>query len=75
MVHGKSQSNPNAPDNTGWTPIHYAALKGHLEIIIILMTSADANPNAQDIWGKTPTDLARQNGHSKIVEELKMFQN
>ena len=70
-----STDNPHVPDNDGWTPIHYAARNGHLEIIKLLMTSIDANPNAQDIWGRTPLDYSRKNGHSKIVEELKMLQN
>ena len=27
--------NPNAPNNTGWTPIHWAACYGHTEILML----------------------------------------
>ena len=68
-----STANPNTPNDKGQTPIHYAAWRGHLEIIRLLMTATDGNLIAQDIFGRTPIDVARQFGHSNIVEKLKMF--
>ena len=46
-------TNPNSPDNYGWTPIHFAVKYGHLEILRLLMTATDANPNAQTLFGDT----------------------
>ena len=69
-----STTNPNTPDNDGWTPIHYAAVQGHLEMIRLLMTSTDANLNAQTNSGYTPSDIARLHGHLELEEELKKFE-
>ena len=61
--------NPNASPDSGRTPIHWAASKGHIEIIKILALLTD-NPNAPDKDGKTPIYLAAQNGHTEIVDIL-----
>ena len=45
--------NPNAPDVGGWTPIHFAAYRGHTEIVKIL-ASFPGNPNAPSNNGRTP---------------------
>ena len=63
-------NDPNIPNNTGQTPIHRAAKKGHLEIVRLLMTTTK-NPNVPDNFGRTPEDLASQQGHHEIVELLK----
>ena len=44
--------NPNAPDEDGFTPIYWAALKGHTEIVKILAPLTD-NSNAPDNYGRT----------------------
>ena len=46
----------NAPDKTGNTPIHWAALYGHTEIVKILAPLVD-NPNAPNDIGETPNLL------------------
>ena len=45
--------NPNAPNDFGDTPIHWAAKFGHTEIVKILATSTE-NPNAPNKHGFTP---------------------
>ena len=52
-------------DRLGRTPIHYAALNGHLEIVkfLALFTS---NPNSPDKSGWTPSDHARFKGFLEI---------
>ena len=52
---------PNAPNKNGETPILWAAINGHTEIVIILA------PNAP---GYTPIYWAESNGHTKIVKIL-----
>ena len=57
-----SPGNPNVPDNDVATPIHMAAMQGHLEVVKILMTSIK-NPNSQASDGTTPIQLAASNGN------------
>lgn len=69
MLMAKS-ANVNAVDKKGWTPLHYAASRGHAEVIQILTVNYSAkvnvraNPNKKksrrndNEKGDTPLDLA-----------------
>ena len=63
--------NPNAPDKNGNTPIHWAAMYGHPEIVKILapLTLTD-NPNGPNNAGYTPIYCAEYYGHTEIVKIL-----
>ena len=61
--------NPNAPTETGWTPMHGAAYYGHTEIVKILAPLTN-NPNPPDKDGKTPIHMAAWKGHTEIVKIL-----
>jgi len=61
--------NPNAPTETGRTPLHQAALYGHTEIVKILAPLTN-NPNPPDKDGKTPIHMAAWEGHTEIVKFL-----
>ena len=52
---------PNAADQLGATPLHYAAVEGHKAVVQLLM-SRGADPNLADHGGKIPqhTGLFRQ---------------
>jgi len=41
-----------------WTALHYAALQGHSDAILVLLESG-ANPHIKDHFGNKPVDLAR----------------
>ena len=64
-----STDNPNAPANNGFTPIFWAAMKGHIEIVRLLLETTN-NPNSADIHGQTPMWIAEQCGHQEIVKLL-----
>ena len=66
--------NPNAQNKNGWTPIHYASLKGHKEIVKILAPLTD-NPNVPNRYGVSPLHLAASNGHIEIVKILALLAN
>ena len=66
--------NPNAPRNDGYTPIHYAAMGGHLEIVRLLMTST-TNANAPDNDRSTPIHWAAWKGHLEINKSLLFWVN
>ncbi len=62
----------------GWTPLHWAASRGHKEIVELLIAKG-ANVNAKNKYGTTPLDMAndretadllRKHG-GKTAEELK----
>eukprot|EP00922_Rhytidocystis_sp_ex-Travisia-forbesii_P017773 GHVS01026490.1.p1 GENE.GHVS01026490.1~~GHVS01026490.1.p1 ORF type:complete len:455 (-),score=121.75 GHVS01026490.1:241-1605(-) len=51
------------------TPLHRAAVKGHLEVATVLL-DAGAAIDATTQWGCTALHLAATNGHYEVVEEL-----
>lgn len=54
LKHG---ANPNEPDASGVTPLHYAAEVGTTEIVRALV-SHKANVNVLDTLGSSPLDVA-----------------
>jgi len=63
-------ANVNATNrNERWTPLHFSAAKGNVEMSQMLL-GAGATVHATDYEGKTPLDLAKEEGHSAVVELL-----
>ena len=65
----------NAPDRHGWTPLHYAALKGGEEIIELLIAKG-ANVNAKSVHrtallGHTPLDFAIKSKQTETADLLR----
>jgi len=59
----------NAPDRNWKTPIYWAALNGHTEIVRILAYLAE-NPNTTTSDGETPIYMAASRGHTEIIKIL-----
>ena len=59
----------NAEDEEVWTPLHYAAYEGLLDVVECLVRMG-ANLNAQDKKGYTPLHLATLKGHLPVVQYL-----
>ncbi|MBN1362483.1 MAG: ankyrin repeat domain-containing protein [Sedimentisphaerales bacterium] len=54
---------------SGWTPLHYAALCGFERMAAILVAHG-ADPNAESQWGATPLDVARQQERADVAAFL-----
>ena len=59
----------NAWDDSGWTPLHYAARWGHKGIAELLIANG-ADVNAKNDYGYTPLHWTANNGHKEVVELL-----
>ncbi|MFH4981776.1 hypothetical protein AB6A40_008485 [Gnathostoma spinigerum] len=56
-------------DNEARTPLHYAALMGHLTMVEKLL-AASAKNETRDCYGVSPAHYAAQRGHVEVVELL-----
>ena len=64
--------NVNARDQQGWTPLMYAASKGHLEICHLLLQHG-ADKSIQDEFGFTVLDIAKNAGRLDVAEIIDSF--
>jgi len=59
----------NARDSEGCTPLIWAAVRGHGEVVKMLLGRGDVNPNLGDSrWNQTPLLWAAQEGHEGVVK-------
>lgn len=58
------------PDALGWTPLHYAALRGNLEATRVLVQQDSSIAYILENSGLSPLHVAAYAGHLKVVEEL-----
>ena len=54
------------PDESGWTPLHYAAAFGHKDIVELLLANK-SEVNAVDSDGRTPLHLAAYTGQTDVA--------
>ena len=63
--------NINAVDTVGRTALAWAVIRGHEDVVKILLQSKDADPNVGDTqYGRAPLWLAVGNGHEGMVKLL-----
>lgn len=68
-MHDGSGLDEQHRDNSGWTPLHYAAFEGHIDVCEALL-EAGAKIDETDNDGKGALMLAAQEGHATLVEKL-----
>jgi hypothetical protein len=61
---------PNMHHDNGYTPLAYAAMKGSLPMIELLLRNG-ANPQIVTKEGDTPVELALRMGHAEVADTLK----
>ena len=54
----------------GLTSLHVACIKGHIDIVMMLVHQYGADISAQDIHGRTALHMACWYGHTELVEKL-----
>jgi len=60
---------------SGWNPLHFAAHKGHLEIVQHLIDNPWTNPKSKTHAGLTAAKIAKNAQHFKIVKFIKKQTN
>ncbi|QJT94912.1 ankyrin repeat domain-containing protein [Wolbachia endosymbiont of Diaphorina citri] len=64
-------ANVNARDMYSWTPLHWAAFKGYLEVAEFLVKKgADVNVASENLYGSKPIHIAVENNNENIVKFL-----
>ena len=63
-------ANINARDDKGNTPLHYATMSKHVELVQVLVDS-DADISLENDEGQTPLDLAINHNSLDVVNILK----
>ncbi|MCY3974601.1 MAG: ankyrin repeat domain-containing protein [Simkaniaceae bacterium] len=67
---GHANTDVNAKDDGGQTPLHYAISEGHDDVVELLIGHTDVDVNAKDRLGRTPLHCAILKGHDDVVKRL-----
>lgn len=59
---------PNVRDNDGATPIHFAASRGHLDALKLLLKHGGRI--TIDKYGKSPLNDAAENEHMEVIHDV-----
>ncbi|KAG0569217.1 hypothetical protein KC19_6G074200 [Ceratodon purpureus] len=72
LLEWGSPHDVNVRDSLSNTPLHYAAQKGHIDIVRMLLGHSDVDINAENIRKETPLHLAAREGQYQVVKELSL---
>ncbi|KAF5007419.1 hypothetical protein FDECE_6267 [Fusarium decemcellulare] len=61
---------PDVKDDSGRTPLSYAAEKGCIEVVRKLLATAGIDPDAKDKYNRGPLSYAAEQGHVSLVRRL-----
>ena len=60
----------NCTDYAGWTPLHWACKKGHVDVVRVLVSEFKADMTIQTSYCDTPLIIATINEHDNVVHAL-----
>ena len=64
------KSSINCTDPIGWTPLHWACYKGHVDIVMVLVSEFKADTTIQTPYVNSPLITAAINKHDNVVHAL-----
>ena len=70
LNHGDHAISPDLKDNTGRTPLSWAAEAGHAAIVQKLLMLAEVDVNSKNEDGKAPLSYAAECGNADVVQML-----
>ncbi|KAI1053810.1 hypothetical protein LB507_007482 [Fusarium sp. FIESC RH6] len=73
LLSGKDYSQLTCVDNCRRMPMHYACVRGQLDVVSLILfrlPNTKLMLDARDHWGSTPLSLAAREGHVDIVRIL-----
>jgi len=65
----KRGANVNAGNKDGLTPLHFAAIMGHVELVRLLLENG-ADPEIKNKSGISPLDLAKDERTAKLIRDF-----
>lgn len=63
-------ANPNQQNPHGWTALHWAAARGHTDVVKYLLNLPGIQVRIKNAHGQTPEDIADWNKRGKIKRLL-----
>ena len=66
----KKGARVNAEGDCRYTPLHWAAQNGHVDVVKFLLENGPGLVSARDMWEYTPLHKAARFGHKEIAELL-----
>ena len=63
-------ANPSQQNSSGQHPLHYGALYGNMDAVVVLVEKYNVNKGLKDKDGDTAADIASQNGYENIASYL-----
>jgi ankyrin repeat protein len=63
----------NQDTESGMSALHYAAAKGNLSMVSLLLDQKGVDLSLKDKWDRDPLDVAILVGHQKIIDDMFRF--
>ena len=70
MLLEREEVNPDKPDDSGRSPLSYAASGNHEDVVRMLLRRAEVTPDTLDNDGRTPLWYATQGGYKGVAKML-----
>ena len=66
----RDRYDPDLQDSYGWTPLSWAAERGHEAVVKLLLETGKVDVDSKDSNGRTPLSRAAEGGHEAVAKLL-----